>query len=469
MNSSKFTMTLDLHKSQSQYSISARVGDTNRKLLINLTDGGVPYKIPEGCYAYVSIKRPNGVPFEDPCAIKDSTVIEYQFREGTAAMAGIHTCDLTLCSLEGEVLGSPKFTLVVNDRAVKDDTLDTSTEPWSIINAAVIEETKRQYNENQRVEAEDKRVAAEEVRKEQETIRQEAEAERNKTFGDAWGLINYNDKRITNLEKGYSDDLFITDNTNTAKKVVPYNALPYAEVKKVYGNIGYSNGTYFLKNPMRVESCKIFEKEIVDVTLDLSEMVDTMSVNKLADGSIAFTGTTFTGTTQWYRFATITIPKGKWKMSIRENGGAFAHDFIISDRPNGTSLNGRVEQAAEDRTMDLYVLIDESNEYTVFIEMLNENSAISMIEIPEEIRNIPYYGCTPDNYLDLENKQLVIKRRLIDNKVTFVDPPEVIDVSQYLGDDNLIEVVPNGYIRVIQETGEEMVSKSEVVFMVKGV
>ena len=348
MNSSKFTMTLDLHKSQSQYSISARVGDTNRKLLINLTDGGVPYKIPEGCSADISIKRPNSVPFEDPCAIKDSTVIEYQFREGTAAMAGIHNCDLTLYSLEGKVLGSPKFTLVVNDRAVKYDTLDTSTEPWSIIDAAAIEETKRQYNENQRVEAEDKRVAAEEDRKAQETIRQKAEAERSKTFGDAWGLINYNDKRITNLEKGYSDDLFITDDTNTAKKVVPYNALPYAEVKKVYGNIGYSNGTYFLKNPMRVESCKIFEKEIVDVTLDLSEMGDTMSVNKFADGSIAFTGTT----SGWYRFATITVPKGKWKMSIRENGGVFAHDFIISDRPNGTSIDGRVEQAAEDKTIE---------------------------------------------------------------------------------------------------------------------
>lgn len=465
MNSSKFTMTLDLHKSQSQYSISARVGDTNRKLLINLTDGGVPYKIPDGCYAYVSIKRPNGDPVEGDCAIKDNTVIEYQFGEGTAAMAGIHTCDLTLCSLEGKVLGSPKFTLVVNDRAVKYDEFDFKSESWYIINAAVIEETKRQHNENLRVEAEDKRVAAEENRKEQETIRQKAEAERSKTFGDAWGLINYNDKRITNIEKGYSDDLFITDNTNTAKKMVPYNALPYAEVKKVYGNIGYSNGTYFLKNPMRVESCKIFEKEIVDVTLDLSEMGDTMSVNKFADGSIAFTGTT----SGWYRFATITVPKGKWKMSIRENGGVFAHDFIISDRPNGTSIDGRVEQAAEDKTIDLYVFTDACNEYTVFIEMLNENSAISMIEIPEKIRNIPYYGCTPDNYLDLENKQLVIKRRLVDNKLTFVDPPEIIDVSQYLGDDNLIEVVPNGYIRVIQETGDEMACKSEVVYMVKGV
>lgn len=157
MNSSKYTMTLDLHSSQSQYSISARLGDTNRKLLINLTDGGVPYKIPEGCTAHISIKRPNDVPFEEYCTIKDNTVIEYQFGEGTCATSGIHNCDLTLYSLEGEVLGSPKFTLVVNDRAVKDDTLDTSTEPWRIIDAAAIKEAGRQNNEKLRVQAEAER------------------------------------------------------------------------------------------------------------------------------------------------------------------------------------------------------------------------------------------------------------------------------------------------------------------------
>ena len=157
MNSSKYTMTLDLHSSQSQYSISARLGDTNRKLLINLTDGGVPYKIPEDCSAYISIKRPNDVPFEECCTIKGNTVIEYQFGEGTCAISGIHNCDLTLYSLEGKVLGSPKFTLVVNDRAVKEDTLDTSTEPWRIIDAAALKETERQNNEKLRVQAEAER------------------------------------------------------------------------------------------------------------------------------------------------------------------------------------------------------------------------------------------------------------------------------------------------------------------------
>lgn len=488
MNSSKFTMTLDLHTSQSQYSISARLGDTNRKLLINLTDGGVPYKIPDGCYAYVSIKRPNGVPFEEDCVIKDNTVIEYQFRKNTAAMAGIHTCDLTLCSLEGEVLGSPKFTLVVNDRAVKDDTLDTSTEPWRIIDAAVIEETKRQHNENLRVEAEDKRVAAEENRKAQETIRQKAEAERNKTFGDAWGLINYNDKRLTNLERGYEDELVVSAGSPAAPYwTVPENALPYAEIKKIYGR-GYkeSDGTFVTHKIVRVESCKYAEKEALDATLDLSEMVDTMTVEKLSDGSFKFSGYTNGAAC---KFATVTLPAGYYGINYKVVSGDYNDSVHITAKNTdvkedvfyhwgwfsineGESLNLSIDYNQASGALADYVLAFEiqkgqwdGHEAGSFVPGLEP---IATLDIPQEIYDKEWYGMHAYNFVDLENGKLVITRKIVDGTIITLSEPEEIDVRGILRPDNLLAVVPGGIIRVIQNTRDGN-SKCEIEFMLKGV
>ena len=53
--------------------------------------------------------------------------------------------------------------------------------------------------------------------------------------GYDWAMFNRTDheKRITNLENGYNDDLFTTDATTAYQKTVPVNALPYAEVESV--------------------------------------------------------------------------------------------------------------------------------------------------------------------------------------------------------------------------------------------
>jgi hypothetical protein len=198
MNSSKFTMTLDLHKSQSQYSISAIVGDTNRKLLINITDGGAPYKITDGSSAFISIKRPNNTEIEDCCLIKNNTVIEYKFTKDTCAAEGIHNCEITLYSLEGEVLGSPKFTMVVHNRAVN-YSVDTGAESWQIIDEARAEEGNRQKAEAARVTAEEAREANEKVRKNNEKVRNDNEAVR--TSNEEERKINEDDRRFYESER----------------------------------------------------------------------------------------------------------------------------------------------------------------------------------------------------------------------------------------------------------------------------
>lgn len=49
--------------------------------------------------------------------------------------------------------------------------------------------------------------------------------------------ISRNDKRLTNLEKGISPDPYVTDDSEAYIKIVPNNALPYAEIENVGGEV----------------------------------------------------------------------------------------------------------------------------------------------------------------------------------------------------------------------------------------
>ena len=57
MNSSNYRFTLDMQSNISQVSLPVRLGDTSRKLYINLTDSGSPYFIEDGCLAVFSARK----------------------------------------------------------------------------------------------------------------------------------------------------------------------------------------------------------------------------------------------------------------------------------------------------------------------------------------------------------------------------------------------------------------------------
>jgi hypothetical protein len=149
------------------------IGDTYITLLISISDGGVPYSIADGCLAKLSIKRPSGSHLEEFCKISNNAIIEYPFKqnENTCAEAGIHFCDVTLYSPEGEELGSPRFIMVVSEKVVRRDDIELSTDDYTAVDAMLkaeagrqLEETKRVTAEEERVDAENARVTAEEER-----------------------------------------------------------------------------------------------------------------------------------------------------------------------------------------------------------------------------------------------------------------------------------------------------------------
>lgn len=502
MNSSKFRLTLDLHSVQSQYSIPVTVGDTNVTLLMSITDGGIPYKIPDGFLAKLSIKRPTGTYLEEFCKVKNNAVIEYPFsqNENTCAVEGIHHCDVTLYSPDGAKVGGPRFTMVVCEMVVRSDDIVLKDEDWRAVDSMNTAEANRQYAELLREKAEDDRVQAEADRREAEikrgnvteyALRAEESASRAEKAAlsvEEYGeKIILNDKRITNLEKGYSDDLFITDAENATTKVVPYNALPYAEVKKIAGGITSVNGVISPKKPLRVESCKRAEKRMLDLTLDLSEMSSYMTVEKLTDGSFKFNGyTTFHGDgARTCKFATVTLPMGEYGINYKVISGE-GYPIITANGSNISSyidhMNGCFSIPENNFALDFYIEKEGSEGVLTDLvisfeicegslsgyEFVPAQVPFATLEIPEEIRNIDGYGLY-DNYLDLEEKKVVIIRRVVNGALPPLPTPEHIDVSQYLSDDNLIEVVPNGSIRVIQDTGEVMACKTEVEFILKGV
>ena len=60
MNYSVFRFTLNMHSHRSQASVAAFKGDTAVRLLINITDGGNPYVIADGCTAVLSGTKADG-------------------------------------------------------------------------------------------------------------------------------------------------------------------------------------------------------------------------------------------------------------------------------------------------------------------------------------------------------------------------------------------------------------------------
>ena len=204
MNSSIYRFSLDLHSAQSQISIPAMLGDTGRTLRISLSDGNKPYIISDGCLATLSVMRPTGTSFIETCTIENNTTIVYSFDQNpnTAAVEGIHECDVVLYGADGREIGSPRFSMVVTTRVLKSDEYIPSDEEKGIFEAMISAEIGRQDAEISRANAEAGRVDA-------ETVRAAAEKARESAFQTA---INNSEAATFNAQNVASDLVAKRDN-----------------------------------------------------------------------------------------------------------------------------------------------------------------------------------------------------------------------------------------------------------------
>ena len=190
MNSSTYKFLLDLHSTQSQIALPVTKGDTARVFLIRLADGGVPYVIEDGVLARLEIKRPTGTHISHFCAVESNRTVKYDFAQNinTAAVEGVHDCEVILENAEGARIASARFSMVVSDRVVNNDDIVLTDEDVTAVDAMLAEEIKRQA-------AETERRANETVREANEADRIEAEVWR-KTETDK--LIVIEQERQTN-------------------------------------------------------------------------------------------------------------------------------------------------------------------------------------------------------------------------------------------------------------------------------
>ncbi len=174
---SKHRFTLEIQAAHSQIALPVTVGDTGTKFYIALTDGGKPFIIPAGTLAMLTIHRPTGTFLQAFCSIKNNTTVIYDFmqNENTAAVEGIHSCQLTLYDgIAGSIISTSWFSMTVSARVVNDDSLNITDENQNAFDAMIAAEASRQAAEESRVNAETARVLAEEARERAEAARETA-------------------------------------------------------------------------------------------------------------------------------------------------------------------------------------------------------------------------------------------------------------------------------------------------------
>lgn len=190
---SKHRFTLEIQAAHSQIAVPVKLGDTGTKLYIALTDGGKPFIIPDGTLAMLTVHRPTGTFLQAFCSIRNNTTVIYDFmqNENTAAVEGIHNCELTLYGgTTGSIISTSWFTMNVSPRVVNDDSLNITDENQNAFNAMIAAEASRQANEESRVNAEAKRVLAEEARARAEEARESATSDANAAAERAIQMAN---------------------------------------------------------------------------------------------------------------------------------------------------------------------------------------------------------------------------------------------------------------------------------------
>ena len=175
MNYSDYRFTLDIQLHQAQVSIPVTFGDSARRLCISLNNGRKPYVIGEGCMAVFNARKPDNTKIKNYCIIENNTVI-YEFTPNTTNCEGIVNCDITIYDINGKVLSSPQFIIVVDKKVVRDDAITIVSEDEStILSEIVAKELQRQSAETNRKTAETDRKTAEANRSVNEQVRFGAE------------------------------------------------------------------------------------------------------------------------------------------------------------------------------------------------------------------------------------------------------------------------------------------------------
>ena len=205
MKASVYKISLDILKSQSQYSLPMKKGDTAREIHITLREGGTPYEIGEECFVIFSGRKPDGNPLENNCVIKENTII-YAITPQTTSASGLVDCEVKLYGAENGLICAPRFSIIVDERIVSDEKILESEEDISALTElySILAES-----ENSRKNAETTRVTAEKKREDDTAVAIKNVEDATKNANDIADTLQTKlDKGEFKGEKGDKGDAF---------------------------------------------------------------------------------------------------------------------------------------------------------------------------------------------------------------------------------------------------------------------
>lgn len=141
MNDSIKRISLDIHSTSSGETVNVKRGDTGRKIIITLVDGGMPYIISEDCYAVFTAKKPDGKVVFNYCTIEKNAII-YELTEQTVAVEGKVNSEIKLYGADGKLITSPKFTIIVFGTVYNEGDEIESTDEFTALTVLVSEVQK---------------------------------------------------------------------------------------------------------------------------------------------------------------------------------------------------------------------------------------------------------------------------------------------------------------------------------------
>lgn len=127
MNDSIIQIALDMQQTNGMVSVMMKRGDTARKIVIYLSDGGFPYEIAPGCYAVLMARKPDGSTLYNDCEISGNYIL-YDVSKQTTSAAGRMLCEVRLYGADNAVVTTAKFQIIVEDTVYDDETVESASE-----------------------------------------------------------------------------------------------------------------------------------------------------------------------------------------------------------------------------------------------------------------------------------------------------------------------------------------------------
>ena len=177
-------ITVDLARRGNSRLIFARQNDFNsRKIVINLTNAGVPFGIKKNCSVLVNFSRPDGESAAFCGDVEDDGSVSIVLGSWQLAVVGEVKCSVSIFSSNEKKLTSADFYLDVETALYTGDEI-SADESYSVLVGLMSEMSKINSAEEARDEAEKQRIS-------DEVLRESAEAQRqsNEIIRDACEAI----------------------------------------------------------------------------------------------------------------------------------------------------------------------------------------------------------------------------------------------------------------------------------------